>query len=202
MAPPSVPRFSILRPSTARRSHQRPRPVQRRRARALLLAAVVFAAVVLLSALPWSTLADQHAQLTSASSELSQLQAENRALAVQARRLSNKTTQAGLARQDYGLVESGQKAFDILPPPGTTPSEVTGGGHVPLDEPPVVPGSRRSEELLGVDVGSSAPLGDTVRSTSAQVASDSRPARQRASVDPLGARGFWSRVAHTLEFWS
>jgi cell division protein FtsB len=168
-----------------------------------LIVAVVFAAAVLGGALPWSTLADQHAQLSSASAQISELKAENHELAVQAGQLSNRATQAGLARQDYGLVESGQKAYDILPPAGTAASSVTGAGHVPLDEPPVVPGSRRSEALLGVDSGSVTPAGDAARTSAATVAGGQHPAVPGgSSADHLGARSFWSRVAHTLEFWS
>ncbi len=193
----------MLAPASARGRARRVRPVERRRARALLIVAVVFAAAVLGGALPWSTLAGQHAQLSSASAQLSQLKAENRELAVQAGQLSNRATQAGLARQDYGLVEAGQKAYDILPPAGTGASSVTGGGHVPLDEPPVVPGSRRSEALLGVDTGNVTPAGDAARTSAATVAGGQHPAgSRRAAIDHLGARSFWGRVAGTLEFWN
>lgn len=164
---------------------------------------MVFAAAVLLGALPWSTLAGQHAQLSSASAELSQLRAENHELATQAGQLANRSTQAGLARQDYGLVKSGQKAYDILPPAGTGASSVTGGGHVPLDEPPVVPGSRRSEALLGVDMGSVTTANTAARTSPGTAQSGQRPTGPGVGpVDHLGARSFWSHVAHTLEFWS
>jgi cell division protein FtsB len=178
--------------------------VERRRARALLLAAVLFATVVLLTALPWSTLANQHAQLTSASAEVTELQAQNHALTVQARELASKATQAGLARQDYGLVEPGQKAYDILPAPGTATTAATQAGHVPLDEPPVVPGSRRSEELLGAGVGSSAPSqpSGTPDRTTTSPAHGGPYGTGASSTDRLDEGGFWSRVAHTLEFWS
>jgi cell division protein FtsB len=172
--------------SSWRRREPGPRSVERRRARALVLAAVVFAAVVLLSALPWSTLMDQHAQLSSAAAQVTALQAQNRALAVEERELSNATTVAGLARQDYGLVEPGQKAYDILPPPGTTDPTAVTAGHVPLDEPPVMPGSALSEKLLGAGPAGATPSG----------------ARGRTSADPRDSGGFWSRVGHTLEFWN
>jgi cell division protein FtsB len=191
------------RGAAARHRAPKERSVERRRARALLLGAVVFAALVLLTALPWTTLLDQHAQLTSASAQVNQLQAENQALAAQAKELSNRSTQAGLARQDYGLVEPGQKAYDILPAPGTAASKTVEAGHVPLDEPPVVPGSRRSEELLGVGVVS-APAVNTpaTATTAAKAAGGGAKASGWGASDSLGAHGFWSRVGHSLEFWN
>ncbi len=176
--------------------------MQRRRARALLMAAVLFAAIVLLSALPWSTLLKQGSQLTTDSAEVSQLQAENRELAAQARQLANGSTQTALARQDYGLVKPGQTAYDILPPPGSTPSNATQSGHVPLNEPPVVPGSRRSEELLGVGVlGSTSSAGPTSSATTS-LRDRTGPAGTTEVTDRPGGGGFWSRVGRTLEFWN
>jgi hypothetical protein len=154
---------------------------------------MVFAAVVLASALPWSTLTNQHTQLTSASTEVSVLQAENHA-----------PTQAGLARQDYGLVKPGQKAYEILPAAaGTTASDAPTAGHVPLDEGPVVPGSRQSEELLGAGAVSTATASTPGSTASGSVqTATKRSATASGNGNSLGAKSFWSRVAHSLEFWS
>lgn len=205
---PTMARLSIRRPTRERRSSARhvaskQQTVERRRARAVLLAAVLFAAVVLLGALPWSTLADQHAQLTSASAQVDELQAQNRTLADQARALSSRETQAGLARQDYGLVEPGQKAYEILPASGTSSSTAVQAGHVPLNEPPVVPGSRRSEQLLGVDTASSTSANSAARTSAGPGAAGRSPSSQGVTLtNALGERSFWSRVVHTLEFWN
>jgi len=216
--PRSLPHISIHRPTVARLSFRRPsrervssarhvaskqQTVERRRARAVLLAALLFAAAVLLGALPWSTLTDQHAQLTSASAQVNELQAQNRTLADQARALSSKETQAGLARQDYGLVEPGQKAYEILPASGTSSSTAVQAGHVPLNEPPVVPGSRRSEQLLGVDTASSTSANSATRTSAGPGAAGRSPSSQGVTLtNALGERSFWSRVVHTLEFWN
>src|SRR3984957_16571135 len=114
---PPVHRNEQRRPSLARLASGRAQrtdrpPVERRRARALLLGSVVFAPIVVLTALPWSTLLSQHTQLSSDTAEMNQLQVENRALAAQARQLSDTATQEALARQDYGLVKPGQTAYD------------------------------------------------------------------------------------------
>lgn len=167
------------------------------------MAAVLFAAIVLLSALPWSTLLNQHAQLSSATAELTELQAENRALAAQARQLANISTQDALARQDYGLVHPGQTAYDILPAPGSTPSDSTESGHVPLNEAPVAPGSHRSQELLGVGVVSSTSSGAAAGTASGASRRGAGAGAQGTSpAASLDTGGFWSRVAHTLEFWN
>ena len=200
---PSVPRLTLRRLRGDRTGPRREATVESRRARALLAGAVVFAAIVLLSALPWSTLMNQHAQLASDSTQVGQLQAENRALTDEARELSQSSTMAGLAREDYGMVEPGQRAYEVLPASGATVPNAIAGGHVPLDEAPVVPGSARSEELLGAGVGA-------ITTASAAARSAAASARGVTGVTaggppPPGSSkpgGFWSRVAHTLEFWN
>jgi cell division protein FtsB len=210
---PSLARLTRRRPTVHRGVRRRPslahllsapfsksdeRPLERRRARALLLAAVLFATVVLLTALPWSTLLSQHTQLSSDTAEVNQLQVENRALAAQARQLSNSATQQALARQDYGLVKPGQTAYDILPAPGSS-AATTDSGHVPLNEAPVVPGSRRSEELLDAGVVSAPSSSASTPTSAGQVHAQGGRGGPSSTGD---AGGFWTRVGHTLEFWN
>jgi cell division protein FtsB len=169
----------------------------------LLLAAVVFAFVVVFLTMPWSALASQHQQLSSDSAQVKELQAENRALSAQARQLSDPTAVAGLAREDYGLVRPGQRAYAILPPAGSGSSTVNDAGHVPLNQAPVVPGSRQSQELLGAGAGSVTPAEASARTSGSQTRGERSLA---AGGAPQGTQqdtgGFWSRVAHTLEFWT
>jgi hypothetical protein len=165
---------------------------------------VIFAAFVVFVTMPWSVLASQHQQLSSDSSQVRELQAENRALSAQARQLADPAAVAGLARQDYGLVRPGQRAYDILPAAGAKSSTVADAGHVPLNQAPVVPGSRRSQALLGADVGKVvAPAASTRTSDEAQQAGGATSAGHGASAHSAHrAGGFWSRVGHTLEFWT
>jgi len=186
-APAVAPRSVLVRPPRSR-APRPPLPVERRRARALLVASALFAGLVLLVAMPWSALLGQRAQLSSDSTQLARLEAENRALARQTGQLANRTTQAGVARQEYGLVASGQTGREVLPAPGSAPGTKVADGQVPLNEAPVAPGSARSEELLA-----GGPLESPVRSASA---------RAKAAVTAPAPGGFWSRVAHTFEFWS
>ena len=174
-------------------SRARPAPAARRR-RALVAVSALFAGAVLLTGLPVSSLLAQRQQLAGASAQLRQLQAADQSLAAQSRRLTDPTDVSGLARTAYGLVPPGQKAYVILPPPGASPSAVAGSGHVPLEGPPVVPGSAQSQALLGVG-----PAGPTAG------ASQGRPARGTARAGSSGSAiaggSFWSRVVRTLEFW-
>lgn len=175
-------------------STRRPAPRHaKRRLRLLLVASLLFAGAVLLTGLPVSALLNQRTQLSTAAADLQQLQAADRSLEAQGRRLSDPDTVSGLARGDYGMVPPGQKAFVILPPPGASPATVAGSGHVPLDGPPVVPGSAQSQALLGV--GGAAPSSGTSMRAAARHTTASSAGSARSSGS------FWSRVVHSLEFW-
>ncbi|MHB8682068.1 MAG: septum formation initiator family protein [Acidimicrobiales bacterium] len=173
------------RPAAARRA----RPVANRRRRALFVGAGLFAGAVLATGMPVSALLTQHHQLSETAAALARVQAANQALSVQARHLGDPSTVSGLARTDYGMVPPGDKAYVILPPAGSSAAAIAGSGHVPLDGPPVVPGSPQSQALLGGGVPAS---------------SSSAGSRSAAASPHAGAKsggGFWSRVLHTLEFW-
>jgi hypothetical protein len=139
--------------------------------------------VVLATSMPVSALLTQRKQLATTSAALARAQAADRALSAQAKALGNPGMVSGLARTDYGLVPPGTKAYVILPPEGASAAEVTNSGHVPLDGPPVVPGSERSRQLLGLSGSGSGSVGGAHGS------------HRSAPVT------FWSRVARTLEFW-
>jgi cell division protein FtsB len=169
----------------------------------VVLAAVAFAVIVVGAMLPWSTLASQHRALSSDTAKVNQLQVENQALSSQVRQLSDPSAVTGLARENYGLVRPGQRAYDILPPSGSSSSAATDTGHVPLNQAPVVPGSRRSQELLSAGLGNAASRGSASAATHTGTAAGSVSSAGRAPAAPTPpAGGFWSRVAHTLAFWS
>jgi cell division protein FtsB len=159
------------------------------RPRLPILLALLVAGVVLATSMPVSALLTQRRELGAASAALAQTQATNGTLASQAKALTNSGTVSGLARTDYGLVPPGSKAYVILPPQGASPNVVATSGHVPLGGPPVVPGSERSRQLLG--------LGDT-GSTSGSGGSHGTRGSESHAAAPTS---FWSRVARTLEFW-
>lgn len=184
--------------------------LQRRRARALLVAAGIFAAIVLATSLPVSELLSQQRQLSSASQQLSALEKQNKALSEEAQQLSNPSTVVGIARRDYGLVAPGSQAYEILPSSGASAGSGESSGHVPLEGPPVVPGSAQSQGILaagttgsvGGATGGSGSGSSSSGSGSSSSASSGSAGSSRASVGASGSDGgFWTRVVHTLEFW-
>lgn len=165
----------------------------------MLGAAGLFAFVVLATSFPLSALLSQRGQMGSDAGQLAALRQENAALARQAAQLHDPGTVDGLARRDYGLVRPGQKAYAILPPAGSSSgsasSALTGGpGHVPLDGPPVVPGSAEAQKLMGVPPP--APRGRGSHGSG-------RGSRGHgpATGPPAPPPGFWTRVVRNLEFW-
>jgi cell division protein FtsL len=69
---------------------------------------------------PTRTFLDQRAETNDARSQLSVLKSENARLAQESKRLSTDSEIERLARQKYGLVKPGERAFVILPAPTTT----------------------------------------------------------------------------------
>ncbi len=175
---------------------------ERRRRRALLIGACAFSLVVLVTSLPLSALLTQRSQISQTALQLRQLEDENRTLKQETTDLRNPSVVADIARRDYGLVSPGSQAYEILPAPGSSGSASQGSGHVPLDGPPVVPGSAQSQALLGAGALSGvAPGATTAGSASGGNAAEGRPegSSHGGGITPKG--GFWTRVADTLEFW-
>jgi hypothetical protein len=151
--------------------------------------ALSFAAIVLLTSFPLTGLLTQRSALSSAASGISSVEAQNRSLTAQAAALSQPGAADALARQEYGFVPAGQRAYTVLPPSIGSPTQRT-LGQVPLDEAPVVPGSAQSEALLGVPPSTAVDHGRRTQSAGHD---------PQAGAEP---KGYWSRVIKTLEFWS
>ena len=160
---------------------------QRKRAHVMAGGSVSFALIVLATSFPLTGLLAQRTALSSTAHGITTVEAQNRTLSAQASALSNQAATDKLARQDYGFVSGGQRAFTILPPSSASQAQRS-AGQVPLDEAPVVPGSTQSESLLGVTPATSPTTGHGRRT--------SRPG---TVGEP---RGYWARVIKTLEFWS
>lgn len=160
----------------------------------------LFAGAVLLTGLPVSALLTQRNQLSTTSATLHSLQNADRTLSAQSRHLTSPSTVDGMARSDYGMVPPGQKAYVILPPPGSSASAVAGSGHVPLEGAPVVPGSSESQQLLGLQstTPDSTATADGSRSTGS---AGSAHHSSHASTSSQAPSSFWGRVVRTLEFW-
>jgi cell division protein FtsB len=164
----------------------------------MLVAAVVFALIVLGTSFPIEGLLSQRSALSSTAHELTTVEAQNDSLSRQVSALANPATVNGLARHDYGFVGAGQRAYDILPASSPSGSLLSGSGQVPLGGSPVVPGSARSQALLGILVPN--------RSLGTQHADDSTAASVGGSasvtVAPPEPHSYWGRVLKSLEFWN
>jgi cell division protein FtsB len=179
-----------------------------RRARLVFITCVALGVLVLATNFPVSELLSQRQELASASADLRQVSAADRALATEARGLEQASTVEELAHEEFGLVRAGAKAYDLLPPPGQEPGAGTGGSS--LYSPPVVPdGLLPRSGFLGAAgstprstasaaggsaAGGSAAGGSGVSSSSG---AHSVPARSGGRHGP----GFWQRVLQELEFW-
>ena len=171
-----------------------------RRSRVLLAAAAVVAALVLATSFPFSSLLGQRQQLSVAQGQVDRLTSENRALSSEVLRLGDPATVAAIARADYGFVQPGQKAYDILPTAGAPLTSGADSGHVPLEGPPVSPGSAQSQTLLDAGAGATAG-GSAVGGAPAGSADPGSHAKGANGRAPSSGTGLWGRVLRTLEFW-
>jgi cell division protein FtsB len=147
----------------------------------MLAASVVFAAVVLVAWFPAGALLAQQRTITRASSMLTQLRRDDRALAIESKKLSTQAEIARIARQQFGMVPPGALAYQVLPPPGST-GRATDPNAGDLGNTAVVSPSASAELPPGSLAGSKPGAGRT---------------EHNASNQP----GLLTRLLHTLEFW-
>lgn len=157
--------------------------------------AAAFAVVVLVTSLPVGAFLTQRHELAATSRQVAELRDENAALNRQAAYLTQPSTVRNLARSDFGFVEPGQKAYEVLPTSGSAPGAAALSGHVPLGGAPVVPGSARSDALLGAGSAGPAPSRATGPPGSGGRAAGNGSGSGESSP------GFLGRMLHTLEFW-
>ena len=154
----------------------------RRRGWIILAAATTVAVVMLAAWFPFSALLSQRHALASTQSQLSDLASQDQALAKERARLSQPPEISRLARQQYQLVQPGQKLVQVLPPSGT-PSAL-GGAPSPGD-PGLAPLVRPSAVAL-LPEGSSTHAGTS-------------PHRSTSSTS--SSPGLVDRILGSLEFW-
>ncbi len=87
------------------------------RARLLLVAAFIAGIVIVATEFPLGQLMRGRAAMSEASSQLSRLQAQNRALTAEVVSLHQDATVARIAHAEYGLVSKGQRSVVVLPLP-------------------------------------------------------------------------------------
>jgi cell division protein FtsB len=96
-----------------------------RRTVRILIVSVVAVAIVFLFVLPGRTLLAQNRSLATTRHRAAVLSAENAKLAQQISKLQSKSEIEQIARQQYGLVRPGEKAYAIIPPAATTTTTTT-----------------------------------------------------------------------------
>jgi cell division protein FtsB len=96
-----------------------------RRAVRILIVSVVAVAIVFLFVLPGRTLLAQNRSLATTRHRADVLAAENARLAQQVSKLQSSSQIEQIARQQYGLVKPGEKAYAIIPPAATTTTTTT-----------------------------------------------------------------------------
>lgn len=96
-----------------------------RRAVRLLLVAVAVAAILLLFILPGRTFLSQAHSLAATQRQVNDLTAENAKLRAEARDLQSNAEIEQIAREEYGLVMPGEKAYAVIPAAPTTTTTST-----------------------------------------------------------------------------
>jgi hypothetical protein len=124
-------------------------------------------------AFPFQTLWRQQGALSQAQSQIAQINRQSAAMTQQAKAVSTEAAAIALAREDYQLVQPGQRLIQVLPGNGT--GYVAQNSTDPGTQPLVNIGE-------GLAPSSSAPSNSATSST-------------------RGVRGFVSRFVRTLEFW-
>ncbi len=174
---------------------------EQRRARLVLLGAVVISAVVLFAWFPASSLLSQRSDLAESQSQLSALHSQDAALAQEKKNLSDAGEIGRIAREQYQLVSPGQQAYEVLPPTGSTAGRTPYAGD-PGSNGPVTP-SAASELPPGGATSTTDPTTSTGAGSSRASSGSSVPghAGTGAGTSSQDGSGLVSRMVHALEFW-
>jgi cell division protein FtsB len=89
------------------------------RARLVLVVSVVIAIVLVGTKIPLGQLSAESAATSHYSTELAQMQSQNRAIVAQIRALGTDNEIATIAHGEYGLIHPGQRALVIFPSAGS-----------------------------------------------------------------------------------
>jgi cell division protein FtsB len=175
-------------------------PGEIRRARLVLLGAVVVAAGVLFAWFPASSLLSQRSDLGGTESQLSTLHSQDAALAQEQKNLSDGGEIGRIAREQYQLVSPGQQPYEVLPPAGSTTGGIPYAGD-PGSNGPVTPSA--ASELPPGDATSTtaAPAGSSAGSSHASSAGGASGHGANGAGTRDQNSGLVSRMVHALEFW-
>ena len=156
-------------------------PAPNRRARLIVVGAVVLSAGILAAWFPAGALLHQRSNLADDTTLLNQLHSQDAALAQEHKNLSAAAEISRIAREQYQLVSPGQQAYEVLPPAGTAAKSST----YPQD--PGIQGPIAPSASVELPPGS-APSGQSQGSSGHNSSSSSQPSA-------------FDRMLHALEFW-
>lgn len=122
------------------------------RARLVLLVSVVIAIVLIGTKIPLGQLSAESAATSHYSTELAQLQSENRAIAAQVRALGTDNEIGTIAHGEYGLIHPGQRALVIFPSAGSA-------GGKGSEESPLSDTHLPSGDIVPSDLDTAPPAG-------------------------------------------
>jgi len=178
------------RPAPAAKAERKERDRQDlRRGRLILGGAVVSCAIMLAAWFPFSALFSQRQQLNGAQAQLSSLKAQDATLKTQEKTLASSGDVLRLAREQYQLVQPGQRLVQVLPPSGTPTQGNAGQAPYPGDPGLTKPVAPSAIALLPTTTTTSPNL-----TTTSSKGSTTKAAGKSAP-------GMVQRILSTLSFW-
>jgi hypothetical protein len=148
------------------------------------------AAVMLYAWFPASAIIGQRAALSATTEKLATMKSQDAALLREQSTLTSPGDVSRLAREEYQLVEPGQRLIQVLPPSGT-PAQA-GSGQAPF---PGDPGLTKPVAPSAI-----ALLPTTTTTTTTPGAATTHASTSTTSA-PSGVKNLWHRILATLSFW-
>jgi cell division protein FtsB len=162
---------------------------QRRRSVVLVGGALLVAGIMLVAWFPASAILSQRQALNATTAQLSNMKAQDKALLHQQSTLTSPDEITRLAREEYQLVQPGQRLVQVLPPSGT-PTQA-GAGQAPF---PGDPGLTKPIAPSAI-----ALLPSTTTTTIPPMA----PMKEQTAPTTTTSthKDLWQRIVSTLDFW-
>lgn len=170
-----------------------------RRARAGLIASSVAAVLIVVAWFPAGAIVAQRKALATSSAKLAAVTQQDRSLIKESHRLSSPAEVARIARDQYQLVYSGERLYEVLPPNSTAGLGTLYPGDPGLS-PPVSP-SAISELPPSLVPASSTGAGTVAAQSSASRRAPGSSVGLKGTQSSAGSPSFFRRVLDTLEFW-
>ncbi len=167
---------------------------ERRRNFVLISGAVLVSAFMLVAWFPAQAILTQRQALSASTAQLNSMKSQDAALIHEAKTLTSSADVTRLAREEYQLVQPGQRLVQVLPPSGAPTASTVGQAPSPGDPGLAKPGAPSAIALL--------PTGTTTTTTTPPTSSTVKTSGTTTSTPTkAGPKSLWQRVAATLTFW-